>query len=213
MHFFLDIDGVMTDHTSNKLMPDQVACLNQLVERCMWGGHTVKIIFNTAWNIHTLEYMVDAFTAAGFKYPEMLVGQTDSTGGGGDPVRRWLTEQGVTGEPYLIIDDSVSCYREMRCRLIHCMPTEGLTMSVVERASASGYLDHKLDEQCERDRATAALFGEAQRLAYRTPWLTPVQRAGYIRETLDLLAHCLVVPNFLEAAYLKKKDPDGTPTL
>jgi len=199
---FLDIDGVMNDHSSDVIDPARVKWLNYFISRCSMD---VEIVFNTAWNTNSLDFMVDAFKTAGFKYPSSLIGQTDSSGGGGGPIRRWLTANDRVGACYIAIDDSTRNYGEMWGRLIHCRSDKGFGKDEAKQATDTVWRGwRRFDDRIERNAAVSNLVKEAQRLAFDCPWLTAEQREQYIRGVLDIVRYCLTVPDFLTVAYLKE---------
>lgn len=214
-YVFLDVDGVLNRyglfHTSSKLGIEKalVAELNLLLS--IWSTHTYRIVFNTAWNIHTMDYMRATLAAAGFKHPKYLHDQTSSTAGGGGPVRQYILDHNLIGEPFIIIDDSTHDYGEMWCRLLHIDGTKGLTKATRQQAGDLIWRACSPHENRDRKQAVNGLMAECWRLANHTPWLDPSQREKEIRLTLDLMAHCLTVPDFLGAAFLSPPAKDGSP--
>jgi hypothetical protein len=203
---FLDIDGVCNKHGGphhGKLNPELVGHIGRLIQRHRFD---TQIVFNTAWNTNTLDEMKVMFTAAGFKHPECLVGQTSSTRGGGHPIREYLIENDLIGTPFIIIDDSTHDYGEMWCRLIACNGSKGFDKIALKEATEQMWHSSP-NESRDRHAAIDRLLRDCHRLARRCPWLTDEQRQGYIRRNLNLIEHCLLVPDFLVAAYLKK--PEG----
>lgn len=203
---FLDIDGVCNKHGGphhGELNPELVGHLGQLLQRHRFDA---QVVFNTAWNTNTLDEMKAMFTAAGFKHPEVLVGQTSSNAGGGHPIREYLIWNDLIGTPFIIIDDSTKDYGEMWCRLIVCDGSKGFDKVALKEATEQMWHSNP-NESRDRHAAIDRLIIDCHRLARRTPWLTDEQRQGYIRRNLNLIEHCLLVPNFLEAAFLKK--PEG----
>jgi len=204
---FLDIDGVMNryGHPQQEVLDEHL--VGQLNRLQSWLG--TQVVFNSAWNSHSLDYMKNAFAKAGHLYPATLIGQTGSCAGGGDPVRDYLIENDLVGTPFIIIDDGDSNYGEMWCRLVRCDPNEGFTDK--RRNQAEDLIWQALSPREKESRETAVkhLVDHAHWLATRTHWLTPEDRERYIRMDLDLVAHCLLVPDFLEQALLVK--PTASP--
>jgi len=206
LRIFLDIDGVMNSYGGehqDSLDPQKVRWLSKLMAHG-WGGRHIEVVFNTAWNVHDLDYMKKAFTEAGFRYPDQLTGQTNSCGGGGDPVRDYLIDNDLVGTPFIIIDDGTKNYGEMWCRLIRCDGHRGFREVEYKAASDLTWKARNPNEPRDRRLAVDHLVEHTHWLATKNPWLDDVQRRAAVAANLDLVAHCLLVPDFLEAALLVK---------
>lgn len=208
---FLDVDGVLNKlprkDGSDGFEPDLMANLNWVC-RNIHGG-PVKIVINSAWN--SVDTMGELMVEAGFEHPNNLGGRTAGTQGGGDLVRKWLKQWGKGEFPsFAIVDDSGHSghdrdYREMWCRLAKCDARYGLTREVAEQIVAISQRGcNPLDDQAERRAAITHLVDHLMWLASNTPWLNDTSRGGYLKESLDLILHCLTVPDFLGAAMLQR---------
>jgi hypothetical protein len=216
-YIFVDVDGVFIRYQSDdgpELNPDLVANLNNLMNG--WYKYQYRIVFNTSWNARSMDEMRDLFVQAGFKgHPDMLHGQTNSCAGGGNPVRQYLLDHDLVGSPFIIIDDETHNYDELWCRLIQCDGTKGFDDKAQNAANELIWKAVKPNNDRDRRIAIEHLTEECFRLAQRTPWLKPEQREKYLRRTLDLMAQCHLVEDFLTAAMLTKPPslpPQTAPT-
>ena len=195
MLIFLDIDETLAEY--RKILPDRVSCLNWVIHH---SPEPCQIVFNTAWNIHNLEFMREKLIAAGFQYPECILGQTYGNQGGGDLIREWLTKNNQIGTPFIIIDDSTRHMKGLWSRLAHCDPVTGFTPEVAERALQIMHRD--ITEEGERQAACENLLRCAL-LQQTKDWLTKEQKAEFTKSYLDLMATLLATEDFLREAYLK----------
>jgi len=209
-YLFIDIDGVMNRYGGahqGGIAPDLVGVLGVLLsDHPSWE---FRVVFNSAWNIHSMKDMVAAFVKAGFgHHSHCLFDQTNSSHGGGGPVRDYLTENGLVGHPFMIIDDETRDYGEMWCRLIRCDGKRGFDVNRVKAAIDLFYkVTRRPNEDRDRGLAVSHLIEHCHWLAAETPWLTAEQRKGYISADLDLVAHCLTVPEFRVKAMLEAPTP------
>jgi hypothetical protein len=198
---FLDIDEVLAEY--GKLRHDRIAHLNYIIREAR--DFDPRIVFNTAWNSHTLDEMCVMMTANGFEYPEVLIGQTAGCQGGGILARQWLRDNRAVGKPYIAIDDS-SHYQESMGRLVQCTdPLVGLTGEIADQALdmiRGGILDPETEVRRAEDRFT----NEHLRLLHRTPWLTQEEREASLRANLETMNRVVKMkPNeFMRAACLKE---------
>lgn len=197
---FLDIDEVLAEY--GKLQRDRIAHLNHIV----WEARDFdpRIVFNTAWNRHTLDEMWDMLVEHGFEYPEVLIGQTAGCGGGGHLARQWLRDNGMVGKPYIAIDDSAH-YQESIGRLVQCTdPKKGLTREIANIALDLIALGIRHPE-AEVLRTMDYFVGEQDRLLLRTPWLTDEQRDEAMQENLNEMARIAAMDHkdFMRAACLE----------
>lgn len=209
VYVFFDIDGVLNAIGEPSHGKIEKAFIKRLNEFCRGGWHHhIHIVFNTAWNERPTEAICADLVAHGFQYPHMVFGQTDSCGGGGDPIRRWLKTHDAVGSKYVIFDDSTRNYGEMWGRLVWIKGGQGLRQKDVNKALDILWRD--IEEARERERTVTHLVERVTWLAAETPWLSRQDREKAIYETLDLIGHILTMENFLEAAYLKAPEtPNG----
>lgn len=194
---FLDIDGVLC-LTGRTLDPRLVAALNILI-KCGCPSD-IRIVFNTAWNIHSLDEMRGFMVAAGFKYPECIQGQTAGMSGGGELARQWLRDNGMVGTPYVMVDDSTRMQSSWG-RLAQCRTDEGLNLKVVGKALdiIRRGVEH---EVVEKACAFNNLMEDNQRLISATPWLSDEERKGYIQRNFAEAKEIMDDPNFMRSACL-----------
>jgi len=202
---FLDVDGVLNGHHQPSIEGKQVAILSEAIKDVIDVGIDVEIVFNTAWNVRDIGYVINVLGGAGFKYTNRIIGKTDVNSGGGDPVRRWLTKNERIGCRIIIIDDSTRDYNEMWGRLIHCDPKKGFTEADADAFYLLATQPIGSDRE-ERNAAVSNLVAEVHRLAYKTPWLKRSERKAYIDQRMALITHILTMDDFLIAAFLA--DPD-----
>lgn len=196
MLIFLDIDEVLARY--GKLQYDRIARLNRIIEAC---PSPARIVFNTSWNIYSLDGMQKRLTKAGFAYPKALHGQTGSTRGGGEPIREWLVKHNEVGTPFLILDDSTRDLGAMWCRLAHCrIGIEGLSEEVLQEALT--ILHRPISEATERAAALRTLYRHVLKVLDAS-WLTTEQKLQYAQEYNVLSSQLLQEPDFLKAAYLQ----------
>jgi len=203
---FLDVDGVLNAYNTKshgQLDPDLVEELNTLLNS--WGRP--KVVMNTAWNIRPLEEVREELVATGFKYPDLLVDQTGSTAGGGGPVRRYLLDNDLVGTAFIIIDDGTHDYGEMWCRLVVCDGHKGFIEKRRKYASDLIWKARNPNEERDRRLATGHIVEHCHWLAEKATWLSPEERIRYIRAELDIAAHCMTDPLFMERALLVKPTP------
>jgi HAD domain in Swiss Army Knife RNA repair proteins len=178
---FLDIDGVICLN-GEKLELGLISNLNTLLDH----DPRIEVVFNTAWNSNSLDWMKAKFVEAGFRHPDRLIGQTLGTSGGGGLVRSWLRDHAQTGTPYLLIDDSTHGYGMMWGRLIHCRLETGFDEARLEAAKA--LVDRAITVEGERRALLVNLSLEVARLMDETPWLTAAQRLETVSTTVALWA-------------------------
>lgn len=193
---FLDIDEVVA--FQGQLNQGLINNLNILIAKI---GQPVEVVFNTSWNVKPLAEVKALFLEGGFWYGNCLVGQTDSTRGGGPPIRDWFkANPDQIGCPYLCIDDSTREYGFQWGRLVRCENTEGFTEARVEEALA--ILARPLEQ--EQEACIVALAREANRLMTRTPWLKTEQRVEYTEEHIKVMREVWADRKFLQTAFMKK---------
>lgn len=197
---FLDIDEVLAEY--GKLQRDRIDHLNHII----WEARDLdpRIVFNTSWNRHPMDKMWDMLVEHGFEYPEVLLGQTAGCNGGGHLARQWLRDNGMVGKPYIAIDDSAR-YQESIGRLVQCSdPKLGLTREIADRALELIH-DGIRASETEMLRTSDYFEKEQDRLVLRTPWLTPEQRAEYIRNNMAEMARITAMTGkeFMQAACLE----------
>ena len=176
VYIFLDMDGVLS--LSSQVIESRcVFQLNRIVHDI--GTDRVRIVFNTAWNCHSLDEMRIRMVAAGFAYPDTLWSQTDGTHGGGQLAREWLRDHGEVGCPYVIVDDSTNMGPSWG-RIAHCSLAMGLTAAIADQAIAIARrgIQHA---DIEKQFAIEALRREIVRLKTRTPWLSSKERSPLIK--------------------------------
>ena len=178
---FLDIDGVVCLN-GDKLEPKLISNLNALLDH----DPRIQVVFNTAWNSQSLDWMKAEFVKAGFKHPDRLIGQTLGTSGGGGLVRSWLRDHAQPGTPYLLIDDSTRAYDMMWGRLVHCRLSVGFDEERLEAAKA--LVDRAITPEGERRALLVNLSLEVARLQDETPWLSVSQRLEAVSNTVALWA-------------------------
>lgn len=195
MLIFLDMDEVLAQY--GKIQPDRVARLNRIVASTPTPA---RIVFNTAWNIHTMDQMRGFLVAAGFAYPDTLHSQTAGNEGGGELIRRWLRDNGEVGTPFLILDDSTRDLRAMWCRLGRCLGADGLSDVVL--AQALDIIQRPIHPLRECLAAAHALTKDSERIL-AADWLTPEERNQYALSSIRLAQTLMEDPDFLKSAYLK----------
>jgi len=121
---FLDFDGVlnysdfiqsrvkpkhMSDYAGWKkfhegLDPGNVENLNRIIEET-----GAEIIISSSWRIlYTVKQLKIILKSNGFRFPEKIVGRTDSLGGDkrrGDEIKKWLIDHRCEDAVFVIIDD------------------------------------------------------------------------------------------------------------
>lgn len=197
---FLDIDGVLAHH--GKISEENVVNLNSLISSV--GADNVKVVFNTAWNCHSLEKMIFFLEEKGFRYSKCLFSQTEGCAGGGKLVRDWLLKNDYVGSPYVIVDDGTNQGVSFG-RYVHCDPKVGLTNYdawIGANILKSGILSPKDEHLFAKMNADA----EKQRLINETPWLTPDQREDCLRSHQALIneLNTMSSEDFMVSAMLKK---------
>jgi len=200
MLLFLDIDGVL-NRNNDRFDPTLVENLNWLMTR--WPN--LQIVFNTAWNLHPLNDMRDWLVDAGFEHPKRLHGQTAACSGGGNLVRRYLTDNDLVGTPFIIIDDSSHDYNEMWCRLIKCQGRRGFDEDRRRLANDLIWKARAPVEQRDRKLAVSALVDNCFTLS-KANYLSEEDKEKSIRLNLDLATHCMLSTDFLVRAHLVKPD-------
>ena len=197
---FLDIDGVLAIY--GKLQTDLMQNLNRFIEYA--GVKNIDIIFNTAWNCHTLEVMKKMFEDAGFKYTQCLIGQTAGCNGGIQLVKEYLEKRDLLGTPFIVIDDSTKM-KESWGRLAHCSTQKGFVenslaraINIFDRGISNGFL--------ESVHALINLDNEINRIANESPWLDDEYKQKYIDEikVLSNNIEAMTDEDFLRAALLIK---------
>lgn len=121
---FLDFDGVlnysefvatrpkprhMSDHVGWKkfhegLDPGNIENLNRIIEET-----GAEIVISSSWRIlHTVKQLKIILKDNGFRFPEKVIGRTDSLSGDkrrGDEIQKWLTDHRCEDAVFVIIDD------------------------------------------------------------------------------------------------------------
>ena len=202
-YLFLDIDGVLAAHGGphhGDLDPVMVQRLNTKVGR-RYGGQQCRIVINSAWNVRGLGEVTDRLAEAGLD-PTHIHDTTGSCQGGGEPVRRYLTENDLVGSPYVILDDSARQYGEMWCRLVKVDGSKGFDKGAAA-AFDSVLWDcwRGLPERKERQKAVEAILEECYRLS-KAKHLPADDKQSAIKALSDLLPYILTVPRFRERAFL-----------
>ncbi len=78
---FLDIDGVIVNHRT-ELLPRLEDNFPQFDEVCLSNLHHIieqtgcHIVITSSWRKRDLEWLREAFSIRGFKYPERIIGET-----------------------------------------------------------------------------------------------------------------------------------------
>lgn len=197
-YIFLDIDGVLAHH--GVMNSECIDNLNHVVQQ----AGEVRIVFNTAWNCHSLDKMVGFLTRAGFAHPECLYSQTSGNSGGGELVRRWLRDNDVVGSEFVIIDDFTE-QQFSRCRLARCITAYGLTVDVANRAIA--ILNRGITSPTvEKSHAVEELMLENLHVMAYSNWLTNAQRKVYVEKNCAEAVSILSTPDheFMKLAGLSK---------
>jgi hypothetical protein len=193
----LDVDGVLV-LVGRKFHRPAVAELNYFIREV--GPDNIRIVFNTAWNLHTVDEMRTFLVVAGFEYPTCLHGQTAGTQGGGGLAREWLRDNDGVGTPYIMIDDSTRCQASWG-RLAQCITAQGMTRKVADKAVAI-YQRGIADAETELQHVEANILADNFRIVTSTPWLSDEERYKYTQRNLDDAREIVSDPNFMQSACL-----------
>lgn len=181
-HFvFLDVDGVLVmNHGDGRaLYPGAIDALTALVENFSPG---TRIVLNSAWNV-MIPLLKNILASHGFRYNDMIIGRTPSSGGGGEPIQDWATKnlQAKTLN-WVTIDDS-SDYRWVRSRHVFTDGRDGgAGLGMREVAQALSVLYLPVDFEAERARAIDYMSRDLVRIWEATPWLTQEQKIFYMNK-------------------------------
>ena len=215
---FLDIDGVMrTKPLAKDDLNVQENCRPIFNGHCIFDRHCIfqlnsifkqtpsvlKIVLNTAWNIHSLDDMKMFFTSSGLLYPDSIISQTNSCAGGFGPISDWLKHNGMIGNQYIIIDD-IGSYGIAQGRLAHCESKIGLdryvancALRIIERSITDrSNHDKKNDyEYMEKHYCLEGILRSTGRLMHKSP-LMPKKMVNVFTERNKSLYNdiCLLHP-------------------
>ena len=202
MIVFCNIDGVLNrlgleNRGEGTIDEDLVANLNKLASQSYRSP--VEIVIHSSWDL-SLDRIVTLFVKKGFTFPVTITDRTEVAGGIG--VRQWLTQHKRIGDRFLILDDDVTGYDELWCRLVACDGRKGLTGAPFKEAQEL-YYRYKIVTENERNSAVTHLVDYCRWLA-KNDSLPEEERQQRIGFHLDIVQRCLTAPNFLEAACLKE---------
>lgn len=205
----LDIDGVGNAYytpSHGLLGIRQWHALTNLIETLIERDYNPRIWLNSSWSsvwnrpLKKEKPLAERFRDAGFGHVDRIEGTTGCSGGGGDPVRRWLITNDWLHKPFVILEDEPSRrFEELWARMVWINGRIGFRLADIQRVL------NTLDPSVS-DGEKIRLKLQARKAHFlAADWLTPEQKREALA-SVEALASKASDPNFNMVAEICRKE-------